>query len=206
MNGRFRHGATCGRRKTPEYESWRGMHQRCRNPNQPSWKYYGGKGIRVCERWSGPDGFSNFLADMGSRPPGTSLDRVDSAAHYEPGNCRWSSVITQAREGTAALKRYRALRAERRMRERCAKSWQRYRTLYFSLDMDRICLEVRGELEGQFGPPRGVVLAAHDVAVESYFWDEDFDVNFHTNDASEEHRASKLRHRSRVRPTMLEAA
>lgn len=70
------------------------MGTRCRNPKDESFQFYGGKGITICERWVS---FDNFLADMGERPPGTTLDRLDSAKDYEPGNCRWSTPIEQGR-------------------------------------------------------------------------------------------------------------
>lgn len=80
---------------TPTYESWRGMIGRCRYPSNASWKNYGARGIKVCERWQGDGGFQNFLADMGERPGGTTLDRVDNEGDYEPGNCRWASWTEQ---------------------------------------------------------------------------------------------------------------
>lgn len=83
--------------ETPTHWSWIGMRQRCFNPNRPKYILYGGRGITVCERWLGKDGFANFLADMGERPSGTSLDRIDPDGNYEPGNCRWASVYEQNR-------------------------------------------------------------------------------------------------------------
>lgn len=95
--GPVRHGATRHYKLSPAYRSWREMLKRCRNPNAIQWKYYGGRGVTVCERWQGPNGFANFLADMGKRPEGLSLDRIDNDGNYEPTNCRWADRSTQMR-------------------------------------------------------------------------------------------------------------
>jgi hypothetical protein len=79
--------------ETPTYKSWNSMIGRCTNPADPSFQRYGGVGITVCERWTT---FDNFLADMGIRPAGTSLDRIDPVGNYEPANCRWASAKVQA--------------------------------------------------------------------------------------------------------------
>lgn len=68
------------------------MKKRCNNPKNHNYPYYGGRGIRVCERWND---FENFLADMGVRPEGTTLDRKNSNGNYEPDNCRWATKVEQ---------------------------------------------------------------------------------------------------------------
>lgn len=75
------------------------MHQRCRRQNQENYARYGGKGVRICARWYV---FENFLADMGERPEGTTLDRKESSGDYTPDNCRWSDAKTQSRNRSYA--------------------------------------------------------------------------------------------------------
>ena len=77
------------RQQAPEYIAWANMLRRCRNPNHPSWKNYGGRGIGVCERWKSYD---NFLSDMGRKPsPLHTLERNNNELGYGPENCRWST-------------------------------------------------------------------------------------------------------------------
>jgi hypothetical protein len=78
---------------TREYTSWRSMKERCTNKNGRGYWRYGGSGISVCDRWMK---FENFYADMGNRPEGTSLDRINPFGIYEPKNCRWADKSTQA--------------------------------------------------------------------------------------------------------------
>lgn len=73
---------------TTTYSSWQSMLARCNSEGSVSYPQYGGAGIKVCERWHK---FHDFFTDMGTRPPGTSLDRIDNAKGYEPGNCRWAT-------------------------------------------------------------------------------------------------------------------
>lgn len=77
---------------TGTYRSWSQMKVRCQAPANHKFKDYGGRGIKVCDRWQS---FENFLADMGVRPDGTSIDRIDVNGNYEPGNCRWADAKTQ---------------------------------------------------------------------------------------------------------------
>lgn len=83
---------------SPEYYSWSAMLHRCYCPTDASYRWYGGRGITVCSQWQGAKGFETFLVDMGSRPPGYSLDRYpNNDGNYEPGNCRWATRMEQSR-------------------------------------------------------------------------------------------------------------
>jgi hypothetical protein len=73
------------------------MLERCRNPNAPNYHLYGGRGISVCDRWIGAEGFSNFLSDMGPRAEGLTLERIETDGNYEPSNCRWADAVDQAK-------------------------------------------------------------------------------------------------------------
>lgn len=89
---------THGARRTAEYRTWCSVIQRCTNRRSPGFAKYGAKGVTVCKRWR--ESFEAFFADMGPRPRGCSIDRIDNSRGYEAGNCRWATAHDQARNKT----------------------------------------------------------------------------------------------------------
>lgn len=94
----LRHGQS---KSSPTYRSWKEMRSRCNNPKAQNFKWYGGRGIRVCPEWGS---YEAFLADMGERPAGKTLDRIDSDGNYEKQNCRWATAKEQAETNRGCFK------------------------------------------------------------------------------------------------------
>jgi hypothetical protein len=122
----------------PVYKVWEAMIQRCTNPRNKSYPNYGGRGIRVCQSWR--DDFLAFYRDMGPRPDGLTLDRIDVNGDYEPGNCRWAT--------------YKEQRANVRPTTHCRNGhpWEPETTGYFTLSSSgkvrRRCLICRAKRDG----------------------------------------------------------
>jgi hypothetical protein len=87
-----KHGHAAREARSSTYETWLSMRGRCLSPGHREYGRYGARGITICSRW---DSFANFLADMGERPEGKSIDRIDPDGNYEPGNCRWATPLEQ---------------------------------------------------------------------------------------------------------------
>lgn len=96
--GNRSHGHLAGYRPSPTYRVWQCMLTRCTNPKSDGYARYGARGITVCDRWRQ---FENFLADMGERPAGTTIDRLENDKGYQPGNCRWATGYQQAQNQVA---------------------------------------------------------------------------------------------------------
>lgn len=119
-----------GMRNTATYNTWCAMKQRCNYPKNDQYADYGGRGITVCDRWVT---FENFLADMGERPDGMTIERNDANGNYEPDNCRWATMQEQQRNRRSTIK------VERDGRTQCIKDW----CVELGLDLDRVYGRIR---------------------------------------------------------------
>lgn len=90
----LKHGQNSRNKRTEEYATWVGIKNRCHNSNNPRYKNYGARGIIVCVEWR--NSFEQFFKDMGKRPQGTSIDRINNDGNYEPSNCRWATKRQQS--------------------------------------------------------------------------------------------------------------
>ena len=120
MHGNIKHGHSRKGKRTAIYSVWLGMKRRCESSRSRSYKWYGARGIKVCERWRD---FSNFLADMGWRPEGYWIERIDNDKGYEPGNCKWATPTENVQNSRPRTRRctdeeIRARKNERRERRR----------------------------------------------------------------------------------------
>ena len=93
-NRKHGHRGTKPSDRSPTYNTWRSMRQRVLNKNHVHFDKYGGRGITICDRWGS---FANFLEDMGERPEGMTLDRIDCNGDYEPANCKWATKSEQSK-------------------------------------------------------------------------------------------------------------
>jgi len=110
----FKHGMS----NTRTWQSWSNMNQRCNNKNDAKhYKDYGGRGISICERWQGDDGFINFLNDMGEAPEGMTIDRKDNDGNYEPLNCRWATITQQNRNRQNTLGKENVIKIRKMLKE-----------------------------------------------------------------------------------------
>lgn len=102
LNRSTKHGNARRKSQSNEYQTWLNMNARTSNANRPDYKFYGAKGITVCDRWK--TSFENFLEDMGPRPDGMTLDRIDPNKNYSPDNCRWATWEVQHQNTTTVLR------------------------------------------------------------------------------------------------------
>ena len=146
-NINYKHGMT----NTREFKSWISMKTRCYNPNSKGYQNYGGRGITICDRWK--DSFINFYEDMGERPEGTSLDRIDVNGNYEPSNCRWADSIIQnrnrnkLRSNTSGVTGVSFNNIEKKWRARISTNEGRKELGFFKSKEDAISARKKAELK-----------------------------------------------------------
>ena len=143
-----------GRIAQPTYNSWHTMKKRCKLKTDISYENYGGRGIKVCDRW---ESFVNFLADMGERPKGTTLDRINNDGNYERSNCRWSTLSKQAFNARPSRKNKLGVLGVRKIKQ---KNCIRYNA--------RITVNGK-EIKLYYGPSLDEAIAARKEAEKLYY-------------------------------------
>lgn len=128
----LKHGHAGKKNRAPEYRVYHTMIQRCTNPNTNKYADYGGRGIVVCDRWRGERGYENFISDMGRRPHGGSLERIDNNGPYSPDNCKWCSATDQANNRRSNVV------VEHNGRKQTVMQWAREAGLNYATFRDRL--------------------------------------------------------------------
>jgi hypothetical protein len=181
-HGGRKHGHCAGPRgrrfRSREYTSYQAMCQRCYNPKASGWKYYGGRGIKVHPEWLGDGGFERFLAHLGPRPDGMTLDRPNSNGNYEPGNVQWADKWEQARNKrpVSFADRHRSGKRshEARMAKHARGALRSFGRILGFNATERLMRLIREDLEERFGPPAPMPVPREMMCVEEAFIAGDF--------------------------------
>jgi len=163
-------------RNHPLYAVWCDMRRRCRSPKDPGYQHYGGRGISVCKEWN--ESFHKFVADMGPRPAGYVIDRINNDGNYEPGNCRWTTVLENARN-----RRY-----PRRMKQTAEKMHAAWK---------RLARQIRRE--------KTVFKCGHPYVPANIYWRPKHRSNYCKQCRNESTNAAHKRRRARLRDAHLSA-
>lgn len=151
--GNYVHGYSTKGAVDPLYSIWRSMRDRCKLPTHQKWKDYGGRGITVCEEWD--NDLLTFIKDMGPRPEGYTLYRIDNSGNYCKENCRWTDSTTQqlnrrmGKNNTSGVKGVHFVTSKQKWRA-CGQLWGDNETLYFGESFEEAC-DARKAWEVKYG-------------------------------------------------------